>query len=107
MNSLKYYERMKRRPSAVDFNGPTDRHHLSAVGMGNNREKEMIEHYSVINLTRQQHQVLHARGVEAFEQRYKINLWECAFKNVRDYAIDLESEIEELKIKLLIAEGAR
>ncbi len=38
MNSLKYYERMKRRPSAVDFNGPTDRHHLLAVGMGNNRE---------------------------------------------------------------------
>ena len=92
MNSLNYLDRIRQKPSCVDFAEPAEPHHLLAIGMGNNRKDHSEKHYSSIPLTRYQHTLLHQRGRIAFEQMYHINLWQEAFKLLLEYTLELEDE---------------
>ena len=51
-------------------------HHLKAVGMGNDREKPMPEHFTAVPLCRNMHTQVHNMGLYAFTTKHKINLWE-------------------------------
>ena len=52
--------------------GNVQQHHVIAVGMGNNRKKDLPEHFTVISLCAKHHAELHQSGLAAgfnpFEQ---------------------------------------
>ena len=55
---------------------PVEAHHLRSVGMGRNRMREMIEHYSAIPVCRKCHREYHDVGQAEFEKRHKVNCFE-------------------------------
>ena len=55
-----------------------DPHHLKAVGAGRRRSRKMLEDYMVVPLLRQYHTEFDDIGKTKFEEKYKINLYECA-----------------------------
>ena len=56
-------------------------HHLRAVGMGNNRKKPSVQHYTAIPLCREHHLHIKALGWRECELRWKVHLWHWAFRN--------------------------
>jgi len=52
-----------------------DASHIESVGMGRDRKKEMLSHYSIIPQCRDCHLELHRLGLERFEQKFLLNLY--------------------------------
>ena len=84
--SLKYlkYRKKKSCGCEVCFNTPADLHHLEAIGMGNNRKKPTLKHFSVVDLCRLHHTEIHMMGQKEFEKKYNINLWKEIYKHLRE-----------------------
>lgn len=53
-----------------------DVHHLQTVGTGRNRKKLMWEHFSAVPLCRELHQEVEYIGLNRFQQKHHINLWQ-------------------------------
>lgn len=51
---------------------PGEIHHVDAIGMGNDRRKLDDSKYRKMCLCRLHHTIAHQRGMEAFEQMYKV-----------------------------------
>tara|TARA_R100001198_G_scaffold71331_1_gene43655 strand:+ start:437 stop:742 length:306 start_codon:yes stop_codon:yes gene_type:complete len=83
--SLKYLDYVRSLNCLVCFTSSPDPDHLEAIGMGGNRKKPTLKHYSCIPLCRLHHTERHALPLKEFEDKYKINLWKEAFKILRGY----------------------
>jgi len=83
--SLKYLDYIRGCYCLICFSENPDPDHLEAIGMGGNRKKPTLKHYSCIPLCRLHHTERHAVGTTEFEAKYKINLWKEAFKLLREY----------------------
>ena len=84
-DSLKYLDYIRGCCCLICFSEKPDPDHLEAIGMGGNRRKPTLKHYSAIPLCRLHHSERHSLGTTRFEDKYKINLWKEAFKKLRDY----------------------
>ena len=90
-DSLKYLKWLKKQPEEqgrgclVCGNLVVDLDHLEAIGMGGNRKKPTLKHYTCILLCRLHHTERHAIGITEFEAKYKINVWKEAFKLRENY----------------------
>ena len=83
--SLKYLDYIRGCYCLICFSEKPDPDHLEAIGMGGNRKKPTLKHYTCIPLCRLHHTERHAIGTTEFEAKYKINLWKEAFKLLREY----------------------
>ena len=54
-------------------------HHIIQIGMGRDRKKQLIEHYSAIPVCRPCHQDYHSLGKKTFQFKYNVNIYEIAF----------------------------
>ena len=84
-DSLKYLDYVRSLNCLVCFTSSPDPDHLEAIGMGGNRKKPTLKHYSCIPLCRLHHTERHALPLKEFEDKYKINLWKEAFRTLRGY----------------------
>ena len=84
-DSLKYLDYVRSLNCLVCFTSSPDPDHLEAIGMGGNRKKPTLKHYSCIPLCRLHHTERHSIGNTEFQAKYKINLWKEAFKLLRSY----------------------
>ena len=55
-------------------------HHLKKIGIGRNRKREMLEHYTAIPLCREHHIEVESNGVERFNSLHRIDVWREAFR---------------------------
>ena len=85
--SLEYIDYIRDHECLVCFKSFVDPDHLEAIGMGGNRKKPSLKHYSCIPLCRIHHTERHSLGLPRFEKKYKINLWKEAFRILRKYLI--------------------
>ena len=84
-DSLKYLDYIRGCYCLICFSPNPDPDHLEAIGMGGNRKKPTLKHFSCIPLCRLHHTERHSLGTKGFEDKYKINLWKEAFKLIRGY----------------------
>ena len=77
--SLEYLEYMKDQPCCVTGNQNSDSHHLEAIGMGQNRKKPNQKHFTTISLSREMHSELHSIGLNKFQSKYNVQLWQEAY----------------------------
>jgi len=84
-DSLKYLDYIRGCTCLVCFAPSPDPDHLEAIGMGGNRKKPTLKHFSCIPLCRKHHTERHSLGIFRFEDKYKINLWKEAFRLLRRY----------------------
>jgi hypothetical protein len=49
--------------------------HLESVGMGRDRKKELLEHYSAIPQCRKCHSEFHQLGLNRYQDKHRINLF--------------------------------
>ena len=85
--SLEYIDYIRDQECLVCFKSFVDPDHLEAIGMGGNRKKPSLKHYSCIPLCRIHHTERHSLGLPRFEKKYKINLWKEAFRILRKFLI--------------------
>ena len=83
--SLKYLDYIRGCTCLICFASSPDPDHLEAIGMGGNRKKPTLKHYSAIPLCRLHHTERHALPLKEFEDKYKINLWYECFRLLREY----------------------
>tara|TARA_R100000278_G_scaffold116677_1_gene96215 strand:- start:12955 stop:13254 length:300 start_codon:yes stop_codon:yes gene_type:complete len=87
-DSLKYLDYIRGCYCLICFSEKPDPDHLEAIGMGGNRRKPTLKHYSAIPLCRLHHSERHSLGTKRFEDKYKINLWYECFRLLRDYFVN-------------------
>ena len=63
---------------------------MVAIGMGGNRKKESLRHYSCVNFCRLHHILYHQKGREWFEAEFNIEIW----KHVASLILEFISGIE-------------
>ena len=88
LNSKDYIKYIDNQPSCLVCKNRPTHHHLEAIGMGNNRNKQTEKDYSCVPLCPKCHQNIHTCGMQTFEQIHQINLWKEAFKFLRRYFIE-------------------
>ena len=88
-DSLEYVGWIKGKECLICFAPNPDPDHLEAIGMGGNRKKPTLKHYTCIPLCRLHHTERHAMGNTEFQAKYKINLWKEAFKLLRNYRAEV------------------
>ena len=88
-NSLKYLDNIRGCYCLICFSENPDPDHLEAIGMGGNRKKPTLKHYTCVPLCRLHHSERHAIGTTEFQAKYKINIWKEAFKLLREYHTDV------------------
>ena len=71
---------------------PIEPHHLKPVGMGNNRNKELIEHYTAIPVCRKCHREYHDKGEKYQAQKYVMNHWKENAKLLSKYLVEAINE---------------
>ncbi len=74
--SLLYLDYIRQKNCCVSGSNISEPHHLKAVGMGNNRDNPMAEHFTTVPLSRAMHTEVHNMGIFPFMTKYQINLWE-------------------------------
>ena len=96
MNSLDYVDHIRGQEyCCICYTKvPVDPHHLISIGMGGNRKKQNVRHYSCIPLCRKHHQDYHTKGRISFEKYHNVNLFELAFHFLSEY-IYKKHEIKE------------
>ena len=77
--SLEYVDFIRDKKCCVSGNSVADPHHLHALGMGTNRQKANARHFTCVPLSREMHTELHQQGMNYFQQKYKIDLWQEAY----------------------------
>ncbi len=87
-DSLAYIKYIKNEECLICFKHPVDPDHLESIGMGGNRKKPTLKHYSCVPLCRLHHTERHSIGLTAFQSKYKIDIWKQAFILFRRYYID-------------------
>ncbi len=87
MDTKKYLVYTDNQPSCLVCNRKPGHHHMETIGSGGDRRKQTIKDYSAVNLCWSHHNELGTIGKSKFEQKYKINLWQEAFKLLREYFI--------------------
>ncbi len=55
---------------------PVDPHHVINIGMGGNRKKESVKHFSCIPLCRKCHREYHDLGKKRWEEKNDLNAFE-------------------------------
>ena len=75
---------------------PIDPHHIRQVGMGRDRKKELIEHYSCIPLCRKCHTEYHDLGKTEFEKKNKIDVFEQSQHYLSKYIYKVFLQYDEL-----------
>ena len=79
INGLEHLEKVRKMHCLVcGLQG--EPHHLKAIGMGRNRKREMLEHYTAIPLCRDHHIEIESIGVERFNSLHRIDVWREAFR---------------------------
>ena len=76
---------IKSKTCLICFKSKPDPDHLEAIGLGGNRKKPTLKHYTCIPLCRFHHIERHAKTLRDFEDKYKVNLWREAVKYLREY----------------------
>ena len=64
---------------------PIEPHHINQIGMGRNRKREMIEHFSAIPVCRACHHAYHQMGKTDFEFKFSVNVYEIAHDYLSKY----------------------
>jgi hypothetical protein len=77
--SLAYLDYIRTLNCCVTGHTIADPHHLEPIGMGNDRNKPSLRHFTCVPLCREMHTELHAKGIHWFQERYRIQLWQEAF----------------------------
>lgn len=72
--SLCYVAHVRTLPCII-CGKPAESHHLQAVGMGRDRKRDLVCHYTVIPLCRDHHIEVETKGTARFTEKYNINLW--------------------------------
>tara|TARA_R110000824_G_scaffold13459_2_gene58600 strand:- start:3105 stop:3377 length:273 start_codon:yes stop_codon:yes gene_type:complete len=70
---------IKEQPCCVSGTNDADAHHLEAVGMGQNRKKANQKHFTSIPLSRTLHTEVHQIGLNKFQIKYNVQLWQEAY----------------------------
>ena len=60
-------------------------HHVKFIGMGRNRKRELVEHYSAIPVCRPCHTEYHNLGELAYSKKHNINPYEIAWYYLSKY----------------------
>ena len=93
-DSIKYLDYIRGCTCLVCFAPSPDPDHLEAIGMGGNRKKPTLKHYSAIPLCRLHHTERHALPLKDFEDKYKINLWYECFRLLRSYYAEKQGKVK-------------
>jgi len=78
-HSLDYVDFIRGKQCCVSGNHVADPHHLHAIGMGANIKKPNARHFTCIPLSRDMHTELHQIGMQRFQDKYKVDLWQEAY----------------------------
>ena len=87
MDTKEYLDYIEEQPFCLVCNRKPEPHHLEAIQMGGDKRRQTIKDYSSVNLCRLHHSEVGTIGKSKFEQKYKINLWQEAFKLLRGYFV--------------------
>lgn len=87
-NQQAYIDHVKSLKCTICFAPDPDPDHLEALGMGSNRKKANMRHWSVVPLCRAHHRERHDTSIVAINAKYKVDLFKDAFKILRDYLSD-------------------
>jgi len=97
MKSLKYLEWIRVKPCCVCGN-LSDAHHLMRIGMGRNRKKNLVEHYTAVPLCSIHHEQAHR------SRDYEKRFWKVAIINIVE-GVKMDWDVNLLKVAtLLLAE---
>jgi len=81
-----YIKYIKSKSCLVCANQLVDADHLLTIGMGGNRRKPTWKDYTCIPLCREHHTERHVNW-KKFEEKYRINTWQEAFKLLLEYVV--------------------
>ena len=65
--------------------GPVEPHHIKQIGMGRNRKKPLIEHYSAVPVCRICHSEYHSLGMKIYSIKHQVNVFEIAHYYLTKY----------------------
>jgi len=87
--SLHYVDFIRGKPCLV-CGKPGEPDHLEEVGMGNNRKKPSMRHFSCVSLCRVHHSARHQLGLVEFQTKYAppgttLNLYREALASLLGY----------------------
>tara|TARA_R100001163_G_C4987738_1_gene141503 strand:+ start:306 stop:620 length:315 start_codon:yes stop_codon:yes gene_type:complete len=78
--SEEYLEYIKKLPCCVTgTNVSVDAHHLEHIGMGHDRKQPNQKHFTAVPLNRIMHTEVHAIGLNKFQSKYNVQLWQEAY----------------------------
>ena len=69
--------------------GPVEPHHLISVGMGRDRKKPMMEHFSAVPVCRLCHTQYHAKGLKDFEEQWNQNMFKTNHKFLSKFIYEI------------------
>ncbi len=85
-DSLAYLDFVRKHDCQVNpHHGLGEPHHLNRVGMGRNRKKPMIEHYSAIAVCRDCHSFLESKDRDKFCRVNKFNPYSANARILAEY----------------------
>tara|TARA_R100001163_G_C4972072_1_gene131583 strand:+ start:333 stop:647 length:315 start_codon:yes stop_codon:yes gene_type:complete len=77
--SEEYLTYIQAQPCCVSGIRDVDAHHLEAIGMGQDRKKPNQKHFTAVPLSRELHTEVHASGLNDFQAKYNVQLWQEAY----------------------------
>ena len=80
MKALDYLDKIRKEKycSVCMKKTKVEPHHIKEIGMGRNRKKQLVEHYSAIPVCRPCHQTYHRIGKKTFEFKFDVNIYGLA-----------------------------
>ena len=72
-----------------------DPHHIIPIGMGGNRKKENMKHYSCIPVCRKCHREYHDMGRTQFEKKHKVNVFELIHHYFASFIFTCSNYLED------------
>ena len=85
--SLEYLDYVRTLSCCVTGDRNAEPHHLEAIGMGANRKKPNIKHFTCIPICRDVHIEVHAKGINWVNERYRVQLWQEAYYTLAKWLI--------------------
>lgn len=73
----------------------SDAAHLIPVGMGNDRRKPSMRHFTVINLCREHHMWQEDHTDQEFFDEYGVDLWKLLASNLIGWMVSPDNPIEK------------
>jgi len=92
-NSLKYLEWLRKKPyCVVSMKKAVELHHVEALEMGANRDRQNNKHYTAIPLSSEVHRDIHKLDRSAFQKKYGfpgtdifVHIWKTIHKYNLEY----------------------